>query len=65
MRNARGRAGFVLANGVESEHFCSVKMVEDIRQSDGTVGLTESEALKKAKEAELKNCEREEREAEC
>lgn len=52
--NARGRAGFVLANGAMRGHPCSVKIIEDLRQRAAEQGRTEDEALEKGMEANTK-----------
>jgi hypothetical protein len=49
--NARGRVGFVLANGAESAHSGSVKMTQDVRKSTAEPRLSEDKAQKRAMDA--------------
>jgi len=49
--HARGRAGFLLANGAKTAHSCSMKTIEGIRHQATEQGLTEAAALKKGREA--------------
>ena len=52
--NARGRAGFALANDSKSGHSCPMEFNEDIRKYAAEQGVSEDEAMKEGTETKAK-----------
>jgi len=48
--NAKGRAGFVMANNTRSGHSCLMKITEDVRKYAAEQGVSDQEALQKGME---------------